>query len=138
MTLAGIRPLALTCMPCARAHERMASDRPGGAVLAAAFCRGAPGRPLAGGALRATAFLPGAFLAVDKEAGESATTPLVADAFFETDFLRPFGERFLASFPLRPVADRLDDFFAAPRSVDSTRSLGPDISCFLRTRTCRP
>ena len=45
ITLAGIRPLALTCIPCARAHDRMASDRPGGAVLAATLCRGAACRP---------------------------------------------------------------------------------------------
>lgn len=115
----------------------MASDWPGGAVLAAALRRGAPGRPLAGGALWATDFLPGAFLAVDK-VDESATTPLVGDAFPETDFLLPFAGCFLASLPLRPVVDSRDDFFAAPRLLDSTRTLGPDDSSFLRTRTCRP
>lgn len=54
--------------------KRIACDWPGGAVLAASFCRGATGWPLAGGALRATAFCP-ALLALDKEAGDSATTP---------------------------------------------------------------
>ena len=104
------------------AIHRMASDRPGGDVLAAAFCRGAPSLPLVGDALRATAFLPGAFLVVAMEAGDSATTALVAAAFSETDFLLPSAERLLspASFPLRPVADWRDDFFAARRFVDST------------------
>lgn len=140
ITLAGIRPLALTCIPCARAHERMASDRPGGAVLAATFCRGAPTLPWAVGALRAAALLPGTFLAVDIVAGATSTTALVADALSETDLLLPFAACFLspASFPLRPAADRLDGFFAAPRGVDSTGTLGPDGSSFFRTRTCRP
>jgi hypothetical protein len=107
ITLAGIRPLALTCIPCARAHDRMASDRPGGAVLAAGCCCDAPSRPLTGGALRATAFLPCAFFVVDLAAGDSLTTALVADALSETGSLLPFAELVLCSacFPPRPVAD---------------------------------
>ena len=140
ITLAGIRPLALTCMPCARAHARMASDWPGGAVLAAGFCREAPGRPLAGGALRATAFLACAFLVADLGAGGSLTTAPVAEALAERRFLLPFAERVLgpACFPLRPVADWLVEFVAAPRRGGSTCTLGTDDSSFLRTRMCRP
>jgi hypothetical protein len=126
ITLAGIRPLALTCMPCARAHERMASDWPGGAVLAVGCCPDAPGRPFAGGALRAADSLPDAVFVADLEAGDSLTTALVADFVSETDLLLPFAERLLrpSCFPPRPAADRLVGFVAAPRRGGSTCTLG--------------
>src|SRR4051794_15433996 len=111
-------------MPCSRAHARMASDWPGGAVFAATLAFGAPERPLAEDAPRGTAFfLP---------------RPLVAVVDDETDVPSPLAERLSGFLRLRPVADRRGDFFAASPTVASPSACESEIPCSLRTVPCRP
>src|SRR3954447_4048362 len=111
-------------MPCSRAHARMASDRPGGAVFDAALGSGAPDRPLAEDARRGTAFfLPRPLLAVEDD---------------ETDVSSSFVERLSGFLRLRPVADRRADFFAACPTMASPSGCASEVPCSLRPVPCRP
>src|SRR3954447_15943839 len=97
MTPAGRRPRAPTWPPWSRARARMASDRPGGAVSAAALGRGAFGGRLAEDAARGRAFLLLPLLAV-----------LVGDGD-EPDVSSAFVARLAWPFGLRPGPARRGD-----------------------------
>jgi hypothetical protein len=143
ITLAGIRPLARTCIPCSWAQARTASDCPRGAVLAAtpvgARFRGALGRPWAG-ALRA-AFLSEALLPVDFGAGDAVAAALVGEVRLAAGFLVPFVGPLLnrASFRPAPEVDRLSgSSVTAPPLLKSTASGTAGDSSVVRAKRCRP
>jgi len=138
ITLAGMRPLARTCMPWSWAQARTASDSPRGAVLAAppAVTRpcGAAGRPLAR-ALRAD-FRPEGVFPGDFGTDEVAAVALVAGARLTAGLVVPFVGRFLDPAPFRPAeADRLTDSPAT--ALPAFAATARDSTAFRATR-CRP
>src|SRR4051794_25175460 len=98
MTVPGIRPRALTFMPCSRAHVRMASDRRGGAVSAAALGRGAFGRRPAEDAARGRVFSPLPLLTVLL----AVLVAVLVGSGDEPDVSSAFVEPLAGSFGLRP------------------------------------
>ena len=142
ITLDGIRPLVLTCIPCSWAQARTASDCPPGAVLTTTpdpdRFRGPRGR-LGTGARRA-AFVPEALLTVDFETTDSAAA-LVAGPRLAADFLVPLAGGFLdpASPRLTAEADRLSDSGATvPAGLESGATGTAGDSSALRGKRCRP
>ena len=139
ITLAGMRPLARTCMPWSWAQARTASDSPRGEVLAATPAevrfRGVPGRPPVG-APRA-AFLAVALFAVDVETDGSTAAAVVAEVRLAAGRPPLLAGPLLKLTSLRPTgADRVPDSFApAPPWLEST---APSVCSVFRATRCRP
>ena len=126
MTLAGMRPLARTCMPWSWAQARTASDSPRGAVLAAT-----PG---------AARFLSGARFAVAFATADSTDAALVADVRLAAGLLVPLVARDVGPASFRPPdVDRFpDSCFEAPLWLESSASVEPSDPSDLRATRCRP
>src|SRR3954447_10417106 len=130
MTPAGRRPRAPTWPPWSRARARMASDRPGGAVSAAALGRGAFGGRLAEDAARGRAFLLLPLLAV-------LLAVLVGDGD-EPDVSSAFVARLAGPLGLPPGPARRGDGSGVSSTGASASAVESDCSGFPRTCLCRP